>query len=298
MEYLFINGKKYGFAKDYREDNELREEYNKLTEKTYGFSFEAWYQDGYWGEKHIPYTLFDEGIAVSNVSVNKIKFSILGEDKNYVQIGTVMTDKKYRNQGLSRYLMERVIEETESECDLIYLFANKSVLDFYPKMGFREAEEYNYFKNINYLKTNVQVKKLDMSDSENKGFLYRKVRDSKPLFEVSMLGNPELVMFYCTLFMKDFVYYIKSLDTVVIAEYDGNVLYLYDIFSSKKIDLDSIIDIMSLAETEKVVLGFVYEGNGYQNVLKSDRDNVLFVYSRDKIIFDSNKLKFPDLSHT
>ena len=298
MEYIFINGKRYGFSKDFRDNEELREKYNELTEKTYKFNYKTWYQDGYWGESHIPYTLFDEESAAANVSVNKIKFSVLGEEKNYVQLGTVMTDEKYRHQGLSRYLMERVMKDMKSDCDLIFLLANKSVLDFYPKFGFRESKEYIYFKNTDYLKTNVHIKKLDMNDPENKKFLYKKVRDSIPLFKVSMLKNPELVMFYCTLFMKDFVYYIESLDTVVIAEYEGNILYLHDIFSDKKVMAGNIADIMSLPETEKVILGFAPEGEEFQTLLQTDRDNTLFVYSKDKIAFDDNELKFPELSHT
>ena len=105
-------------------------------------------------------------------------------------------------------------------------------------------------------------------------------------------------MLYCTLFMKDSVYYIESLDTVVIAEYDGNTLYIKDIFSNKKIEMNNIIDIMSLAGTEKAVLGFTPDEDGFQNSLKTDRDSVLFVYGRDKVIFDYNKLKFPELSYT
>ncbi len=298
MECIFINGKKYNFAKNYRENERLRKEYNKLTKKTYGFDFEIWYQDGFWGEGHVPYTLFDGESAVSNVSVNKMKFSVLGEEKNYIQIGTVMTDDTYKNLGLNRYLLKRAIDETKSECDLMYLFANKSVLDFYPKFGFRETKEYNYFKNINYLKTNIQVKKLDMNNAENKKFLYKKVKSSISLSRVSMMENPELIMFYCISFMKSSVWYIESIDVVVIAEYNGNLLYIYDIFSSRKIELDNIINIMSLPETEKAVLGFTPDEDGFQNSEHIDRDSVLFVYSRDKVIFDYNELKFPELSHT
>ena len=298
MEYLFINGRKYGFAKNYRENEKLRKEYNKLTRRTYGFDFETWYQDGYWREGHIPYTLFDSECAVSNVSVNKIKFSVLGEEKNYIQLGTVMTDEAHKNQGLNSYLIKRVIDETEAECELIYLFANKSVLDFYPKFGFRETKEYSYFKNINYVKTDIQIKKLDMRNIRNKKFLYEKAKNSVSVSKVSMLNNPELIMFYCTSFMKNFVYYIENIDAVVIAEYSGNILYIYDIFSSRKIELKNIINIMSLAETEKAVLGFTPDEEGFQNSVQTDRDNVLFIYNRDKVIFDYNRLKFPELSHT
>ena len=183
-------------------------------------------------------------------------------------------------------------------CNLPYLFANKNVLDFYPKFGFRETKEYNYFKDINYVKTEAKIKKLDMNDIESKKFLYEKAKNSLSVSKVSMVNNSELIMFYCTSFMKNFVYYIENLDTVVIAEYDGNILHIYDIFSGRKIELKNIINIMSLAETEKAVLGFTPDEEGFQNSVQNDRDSVLFVYNRDKVIFDYNRLKFPELSHT
>ena len=53
-----------------------------------------------------------------------------------------MTEQEYRHQGLSRVLPERVLTEWQSKCDLIYLFVNDEVLDFYPKFVFRPIVEY------------------------------------------------------------------------------------------------------------------------------------------------------------
>lgn len=129
---------------DFKDNDVLRSSFNNLTEKTYGFNFENWYENGCWRDLHIPYSLIYENKVVANVSVNIIDFLVLGEKKRYIQLGTVMTDKDYRNQGLCRKLMGIVLEEWENKCDMIYLFANDSVLDFYPKFGFVKSNEYQY----------------------------------------------------------------------------------------------------------------------------------------------------------
>ena len=67
-------------VKDYMNNDNMRHALNELTEKTFGFNFESWVTNGYF-----------EG--------------------DYIQIGTVMTAKEHRNQGLARKLMENVIEE-------------------------------------------------------------------------------------------------------------------------------------------------------------------------------------------
>lgn len=53
-----------------------------------------------------------------------------------------MTDPDYRGRGLSRWLIDRVLEDFEQQVDFIFLYANDSVLDFYPKLGFKRAPEF------------------------------------------------------------------------------------------------------------------------------------------------------------
>ena len=40
--------------------------------------------------------------------------------------------------------MEQVKEDWEKRYDFIFLFANESVLDFYPKFGFERKEQYQF----------------------------------------------------------------------------------------------------------------------------------------------------------
>lgn len=44
-----------------------------------------------------------------------------------------MTHPDYRGQGLAKKLLEHVIAKYEDQYDFLYLFANDTVLDFYPK---------------------------------------------------------------------------------------------------------------------------------------------------------------------
>ncbi len=82
---------------------------------------------------------------ISNVSVNIMQFDLLGEKKNYIQLGTVMTDRKYQGQGWNRKIIEQVLQEYKNTVDGIYLFGNDSVLHYYPKFGFQPSKEYEYY---------------------------------------------------------------------------------------------------------------------------------------------------------
>jgi len=129
-------------------DNEaFRRSFNELAEKTFGINFERWYQEGYWNNKYIPYSLMYKEMIVANISVNIVDVLIDGNKRRYIQIGTVMVDECYRGDGLSKVLMDKVLTEWENKCDLIYLYANDSVLDFYPKFGFEKCDEYQHSIN-------------------------------------------------------------------------------------------------------------------------------------------------------
>ena len=136
---------KYNYITVVKNDDRLRESFNELTRKTFCFDFVSWYETGHWGEMYLPHVLVDGDKVISNVSVNLMQFDLNGEKKNYIQLGTVMTDPEYRDQGLNRFIMEQILREYEGKVDGIYLFGNDSVLDYYPKFGFRPSKEYEYY---------------------------------------------------------------------------------------------------------------------------------------------------------
>lgn len=59
-----------------------------------------------------------------------------------------MTAEPYRKQGLIREIMQEIDKDYGEKADGFYLFANDSVLDFYPKFGYRKAKEYQYSKAV------------------------------------------------------------------------------------------------------------------------------------------------------
>ncbi|WP_019850852.1 GNAT family N-acetyltransferase [Desulfitobacterium sp. PCE1] len=110
---------KFILTSNIKDNDTLRHSYNSLAEKTFGLSFEEFYQNGYWTDKYIPYSLVDNGKVIANASVSIIKFLHYGQEKLCLQIGTVMTDIDYRNQGLSRYLIETILKEWKDKCNSI-----------------------------------------------------------------------------------------------------------------------------------------------------------------------------------
>jgi GNAT superfamily N-acetyltransferase len=290
---LIINQDEYELISDYKEEAVYRQGLNRLAAKTFGFDFEDWYRQGYWSDKYRPYSLLHHNVVVANVSANPIDFLMEGKLHHIVQIGTVMTEEAFRHKGLSKELIKFVIREYENQCDLIYLYANDSVLDFYPKFGFARADEYFYLKSVKRNKTNLKLRKLNLKEQGDKTLINRLVFGALPVSRYSMTDNPGLVMFYLSSFMADDIYYIDDLDLAVVMQ-EGEELKLLDIFSEKEFDLDEVIHSLVNEEETTVTLGFTPVDTGsYQCRLLHEEGTTFFIKGEQP--FD--KGRFPILSH-
>lgn len=288
---------KYQLCKEVMANDALRKTYNELATKTFGLSFEEWYQSGYWTETNIPYTLLDGGQAVSNISVNRMELLWQGEKRNYIQIGTVMTDTAYRNRGLSCYIMEEIIKDWETKCDAIFLFANKSVLEFYPKFGFKKGIQYQF--NARIKKAWELGRKLDMHSLQDQQMLRTYYEKNNPFSKVQAINNFGLLMFYCQSFMKDCVYYSPEYDAIVIAEQEDDCLNCYDVYCNQGNDLMEIISSVASVGTQIVNLKFTpVDSSSFEVKVADNNDDTLFVLSGKENLFEQGKILFPEISHT
>ena len=308
----------YTFIKNYRDNDALRASFNRLAQATFGLTFEDWYQNGHWREHYIPYSMVKDGEVVANVSVNHMEMLVDGEQKLFLQLGTVMTAKDHRNQGLIRKIMEEIEKDYAGKVDGMHLFANDSVLDFYPKFGFRKAREYQYSKVLN--KTNgsaenrASEKELIMQKADGEcgiptmqpvvmntkdawDTLENAIRKNTFHSRLDMVNYSELYMFYVTQFMQENVYYDKSMDAYAIAEIEEGELLLHAVFTSRKIDLDDVIKAFG-NDIDKVILGFApTDTTGYDCAELQEDDTTLFVKGEGTVGFDERKFMFPTLSH-
>ena len=284
-------------CKNVMRDDARRSAFDALAQATFGLSFENWYQTGFWSDSNIPYTLFDGERAVANVAVNRMDVLFDGEVRHYIQLGTVMTDPAYRNRGLIRRIMEAILEDWRDSCHGMFLFANNTVLDFYPKFGFRREIQYRYTLPIE--RSSPAARQLCLDKPEDLAILREHYKTRNPFSRLQVVENFGLLMFYCGSFYKDCVYYVPQFDAVVIAEREGRVLNCLDVFCGAGQDLGAILSAVGTEETAEAALLFT------PNCVPAcraeptfDDDNALFVLEGKENLFSGRKLLFPEISHT
>ncbi|WEG13501.1 GNAT family N-acetyltransferase [Pullulanibacillus sp. KACC 23026] len=283
------------FYKDYKNDEALRRSFDELANLVFGIHFEEWYQMGYWKERYIPFSYVQGGKVVANVSVNLLDFVIEGEEKRAIQIGTVMTHPDYRNQGLSKRLMNRVLKEYENHYDFMYLFANQNVLDFYPKFGFEAINDYPFSMEYAAGQTEESdLRKLDGRHADDLNFIYTFALDRVPVSNrFGTIHDQELLMFYCLYVFNHCIYYIQDEDAIVIFEQEDKELHIFDIISKREIHLASILSKISSLTTNRIIFHFTPDDRDIktQGTIYNGED-ALFVKTRDSIKFPS-QVKHP-----
>jgi len=290
---ITISGCSYTFSSDVLSRQDMRESYFNLAKTVFNLDFNKWYNSGFWDNNFIPYVLYDSNLAVSSVGVCINDVERNGKIKRYVQISTVMTLPEYRAKGLNRRLMEYVPNEWKDKCDAVYLLANDSVVNFYPKFGFEEHTEYDFI--IQAQKTKGEYIKLDLNKKDDLELLIKKYNASNPFAELKV-KNFSQFMFHCLYFLSDNIYYIEKYDAIVIIEQKEEKWICYDILTDFDYRLSEILGII-VNDSKPVYLGFTPKMLEDCHIQKSDENNNhLFVLKGKENVWENNKILLPLLS--
>lgn len=286
----------YRIEKNYRNNAALRKSFNELAQKTFGLNFEDWYQNGFWGDSYTPYSVVANGKVIANVSVNKTDLLVDGEVKHFLQLGTVMTEEKYRNKGFSRMFMEQIQMDYAGKTDGIYLFANDSVLDFYPKFGFRKSKEYLYSRKV-FNQGENQLEQIVMDSPVVWKRLQKAMEKNTFHGKCDMVNNDGLIMFYVSGFMQESVFYHRDTDTYIIADVEEGTVFIHNVFSSTIRELEKVTALFG-KDVDEVTLGFApADAEGYEMVELHEEDSTFFIAGDGMKVIEEAKLRIPSLAH-
>ncbi len=248
----------FRIVSNYKDSDELRQSFNNLADRTFGIDFEQWYQRGVWNDRYICYSFIYGNSVVSNISINKLDLIINKKRIKALQIGTVMTDPEYCNRGLATNLMNLVLEKYEKTYDLIFLFANKGVLDFYPKFGFEQIRESRFTADISFHNfTSNKIRKLDPLDTSDLNLIMRMANERIPVStKIWVDGAHGILGWYCLNAFKEDVYYIGDLDIIAIFKVVGDKLHLFDVLSKEQVHLRKLLGRIAADHLREIVFYF------------------------------------------
>jgi len=228
----------------------FKDQLNKLIMEVFGFSFGTWHALDLWRDDYECFSIIEKETMLANVSVYRLKLLIEGNPIDCLQIGAVATKKEYRGQGLSRKIMEAIFSKYPAEP--AFLFGNDSVVNFYPKFGFKPAQEYLPFLTQT-IDNPTPMQRLTIKDPKVDKYLKGRAQFSSIFDCINQYSINwfHLLYEYC----KDIIE-IESLQVMVVAKQEGTTLRILDVVAHKPLTFEQILPFLGFSGVTKIEFGF------------------------------------------
>ena len=260
--------------------------------------FRAWRDRGGWTGDYHAHALADGDQIVANVSVARVELVVEGRAARGMQLGAVGVIPERRGRGLQRALLDEVLGEIGREADVVFLFANDEVLDFYPRFGFERVEERVFGAEASVLPSPERLPRLSLDRPEHLDRFRAACASALPVTErFGARGYGWIALWYATYFVERHLFHAPEHDAVVVARQKEDLLEVLDVLAPRRFDLGPLLPRIAESPVRRIEFGFTPElwwpGAG---PLRSSADSTLFV--RGRVRLPASPFRFPVLAQT
>jgi GNAT superfamily N-acetyltransferase len=218
--------------------------------KVFSFSFETWKKKNFWNDDYESYSIIENDIMLANISVYRMKLLINGLEYDFLQIGAVATREEYRGRGFSRMIMQYIFNIYPNTP--AFLFGNDSVLEFYPKFGFKQICDKKPY--IEYRpQDGGEMTKLDITNPKVDYYLKERTQFSE-IFDCK--NKYSVNWFHLLMGNSDNIYEIPELQLMMVAEQQGSTLMIYDIAAIKPVSFSELGQNLHFKGVATIEFGF------------------------------------------
>ncbi len=254
------------------------------------FSFDFWFALHLWDEQYESYAIVEDGRFVSNICVYKSQILLHGRERLALSVGAVCTLPDYRGRGYARMLMEHIIARYPGVP--MYLSANQSVVDFYPRFGFSRVEEERL--PVAVLNMDHAASAVRMTPQDVRQYLADRGNLSGVL---DMRNSLPLSMFHLHSGAYDgMLYALPELDALLIAEQKGETLHIAGLFAPQPLTWARLAEHLPFSGVRRVTFGFMPDTLDIPYTMEPDPNPTIW-FTRG-VSADLNGLKFPELAAT
>jgi ribosomal protein S18 acetylase RimI-like enzyme len=262
-----------------------------------GLDFDPWYLRGGWTPAYEVHAVADGGELLAAVAVTRTTAIVAGREHRGAQLGAVGVVPEVRGRGLMRPLLDRVLDQLEPEVDLFHLHANDTVLDFYPRFGFRRVEETDFELAVALAPGPIPAPRLDLDDSSGRiAWLETCARALPPTERFGMRDYGSVALWHASVLHPRAVRVLARGDAYAVAVQRGDTLHLLDLAAPRRFDLLSILPALLEAPIARVRFGFCPEGWCPAARPTGPHDDALFV--RTALALPTEPVLLPALAQT
>lgn len=251
--------------------------FNALMLDTFDISFEHWYRQGHWTQDYTCYSIIEDSCMISNVGVYRMEMLVSGKPQTCFQIGGVATRKERQGEGLNRKVLEHVLSLYPEAT--FFLCANQSVLNFYPRFGFRTLVERQPWMAYSSKHHRPGMARLDITKDRQKidAYLRRRGQFSKIL---DCTNAAPIHWFSLLLAFSNHLYEIPNLGLMLVAKQEGDILTLYDLCAPEPVCFTDLAPHLAFDGVREIHFGFNPDWLGIECPYQEypELDSTLFVH--------------------
>jgi GNAT superfamily N-acetyltransferase len=279
-------------------DREWHEAFLRFAPRVFpSISFRRWYELGAWDEGYQTFSIVEGDEIVANASLQRMNLIVGGRRVRGWQFGAVGTLPTHRGRGLQRRLIPRALELAGPH-DLVFLFANDTVTDFYPRFGFRRLTERWFRAEQSVAPAAERARQLRLDSDQDRALLARIASQAQPVtarFGAADYGT--VLLWYWANFYADNFHYIESDDAIVVMEQEDDLLRIVDVLAPRRMDLRRCLPSLATRPVSRLEFGFTPEVCWPDAVPAAEYlDSPLFV--RGPCELPQGPFKFPMLAQT
>ncbi len=263
-----------------------------------GRTFVTWGARGGWVDGYDVFAVVVDGQIVSTVGRTSIRYVINGDAREGYQLGAVATRPDHRNQGLARLLMNEVLDELDAPDQPVVLFANPSVVDFYPRFGFRRLAQTKFVGRVDVRPAGTLAPSLDLARPTDRAWLADQcakasavgqrfaARDYYPALLFNLTRHPRMI------------FRLDSFGAAAIVKQDGDRLWIEDLLATRPFKLMAALPLICGQPVRSLEFGFHPEDWWPAAESQALDDDGSTLFARGAAAQVEEPIRFPDLAQT
>ncbi len=258
----------------------------------------VWRDRGGWTGDYEVFAIVDDGRIVGTIGRSRMHMVIDGKDRVGYQLGAVATLEPYRRQGLARQLMDWVISELDEPDQPIILFANNSVLDFYPRFGFRRIPQRRSFGRNVLQPSGAQAPRCDLSNASDRSRLATLCAASRPTRGRLTARDYYWLALWNLSCGSATVSWVPEFEAAIATTIESERLVIHDVFAAQPFDLGLVLPMLI---TQPVMeLEFLFDpGHFWATTSHADFDDTeSALFARGAAASINGFAQFPVLAQT
>ncbi|MBI1777513.1 MAG: GNAT family N-acetyltransferase [Proteobacteria bacterium] len=232
------------------------------------------------------------------VGRQRMHFVIDGAEREGFQLGAVATRSDHRGRGLSRLVLSQALSDGDATKQPTILFANRSVLDFYPRFGFRRIMQKRFVATERIEAAANPAPTIDLAMAPDRTRLAQLCARAGAVGRTFSARNYYSTVLWHLTHKPKSVFWFDGLDAALIASVDHERLVLHDLIATRPFDLTLALPHLIHRPVSEVEFRFGPDDWWpTARVLEAEEtDSPLFV--RGLEFLSTAAFRFPDLAQT